>query len=177
MRAKPRNREHNPFFNFYGCRDGRWIILGEWQPERKIADLYTAIGRQELLGDERFNSFDAILANNAALIEILDSTFATRDAADWLRTLGELGIFVSPVNTVTEAVNSEQARANGYIQEYAHPECGPIRAAAFPIKRNGAASPMAGAAPTWGEHTVEVLTEVCGLGVDEIATLYEEGVL
>jgi len=177
MRAGPRNREHNPFFNFYGCRDGRWIILGEWQPERKLADIYDAIGRKELLEDERFNSFHAILANNAALIDVLDSAFATRDAAEWLQTLGERGIFVSPVNTVIDAVNSEQARANGYIQEYEHPAYGPVRAAAFPIKRDGTAPPIAGAAPGWGEHTVEVLTELCGLDADEIARLYEEGIL
>ncbi|MEX1195458.1 MAG: CoA transferase [Dehalococcoidia bacterium] len=177
MRARPRDREQNPFFNFYGCRDGRWIILGEWQPERKIADLYDAIGRPELIDDSHFNSFSAILANNVALIEILDAAFATRDASEWLLTLAERGIFVSQVNTLTEAVSSEQSLANGYIQQYEHPKYGTVRAAAFPLKHNGTASPIAGAAPEWGEHTVEVLTELCGLDVGEIAALYEEGVL
>ena len=41
---------------------------------------------------------------------------------------------MSPVNSVPEAVRSEQVLANGYVQQYQHPNYGPVAAAALPIK-------------------------------------------
>jgi CoA:oxalate CoA-transferase len=177
MAAPKRERARNPLFNLYRSEDDRWIILGEWQPERRLADFYQIIGRQDLMEDARFNSFQGVMENGAALITILDEAFSKRSAEQWIRDLRAKGILVSAVNSVPEAVRSEQVLANGYVQEYEHPGYGVVAAAALPIKVDGRPLPIAGAAPAWGEHTVEVLTEFCELGMDDIAKLFAEDVL
>ena len=177
MSAPKRESAANPFFNFYRTADDRWLILGEWQAGRKLADLYQIMGRPDLMDDSKFNSFEGVMKNSAALITILDEVFRTRSASEWILDLRARGVLVSPVNSVPEAVRSEQVLANGYVQQYQHPNYGPVSAAALPIKVDGRPLPIAGAAPGWGEHTVEVLSEFCELEIEQIAELYAEEVI
>ncbi|MGE0538650.1 MAG: CaiB/BaiF CoA transferase family protein [Dehalococcoidia bacterium] len=177
MRARPRSSEANPLFNFYRCRDERWIMLGEWQPERKLKELYSELGLARLQEDERFNTFAAIRQHHTELIAELDAAFAQKNSSDWIALLRRHQILVSVVNSVTDLIDNEQARANGYIQDYPHPVYGNISTAVFPMKCDGVALTPAGAAPAWGQHTTEILAEWCGLGIDEVASLYAAGTL
>ncbi|MBI4580581.1 MAG: CoA transferase [Planctomycetes bacterium] len=177
MARVPRERERNPLFNIYRCADERWIVLGEWQPERKLADFYMALGRSDLWTDARFNSFRGILENHVELIAVLDRVFAGRPSGEWIAALSERSILVGPVNTVLEATREPQMLANGYLQEYDHPGYGPIRAAALPIKCGGTPLPIAGAAPSWGQHTEEVLMELLGLEWEDLTALRDAGVI
>ena len=65
VRPETRSSAANPFFNFYRTADDRWLILGEWQAGRKLADLYQIIGRPDLMDDSNFNSFEGAMKNSA----------------------------------------------------------------------------------------------------------------
>lgn len=177
MRAQPRAAESNPFFNFYLCRDRRWLMLGEFQPERKLKELYTELGLDRLLEDSRFNNFRSIREHNRELISELNRVFSQADASDWVARLRGHHILVSLVNSVTDLMENAQARANGYIQDYQHPVAGTVSAAVLPLKVDGVPLRVAAPAPAWGEHTAEVLADWCGLSAEEVAELYAQGAL
>ncbi|HYX87689.1 MAG TPA: hypothetical protein VE777_22170, partial [Gaiellales bacterium] len=67
-----------------------------------------------------------------------------------------------------------QAQARGVVSEYEHPQLGTVRVPR-PAVRGGRGD--LGRAPARGEHTDEVLREVCGYGEDTIAALRASGAL
>jgi len=57
-----------------------------------------------------------------------------------------------------------------------HPEIGPERHVANPLRMSGTAVRHAGPAPLLGEHTEEVLRDLLGIGADEFSRLVADGV-
>jgi len=55
-----------------------------------------------------------------------------------------------------------------------HPHLGTVRQVASPLRLSGEAGPLR-RAPFRGEHTDEVLGELCGFSADEIASMRAEG--
>jgi crotonobetainyl-CoA:carnitine CoA-transferase CaiB-like acyl-CoA transferase len=58
--------------------------------------------------------------------------------------------------------------------EVNHPQAGPVRLLAHPVRYDGAAPPLTRQPPRQGEHTREVLAEL-GYEPHEINTLVEAG--
>jgi crotonobetainyl-CoA:carnitine CoA-transferase CaiB-like acyl-CoA transferase len=73
------------------------------------------------------------------------------------------------VNDVPAAL--EEAR----LVEYEHSELGIVRQVASPLRLSGAGHPVH-RAPTRGEHTEAVLSELCGYSPKRISELAEAGV-
>lgn len=67
--------------------------------------------------------------------------------------------------------------ARGMIQEVEHPICGPVKLITTPVKYSHSTPGIRSAPPTLGQHTDEILTDMVGMSVDEIARLRSEGVI
>jgi crotonobetainyl-CoA:carnitine CoA-transferase CaiB-like acyl-CoA transferase len=78
------------------------------------------------------------------------------------------------VNTLAEALADEQVRARDMIIEVQHPQRGPIREVASPIKTAGAVTAPA-PAPRLGQHTETVLAALLGYAPERIAALRAAG--
>jgi crotonobetainyl-CoA:carnitine CoA-transferase CaiB-like acyl-CoA transferase len=153
-----------PFQNFETA-DG-WIVVA--CPKEKFwTQLCGAIGRPELA--DRFPTFADRDRGRDELTPILDQVFRERSSEEWLALLGEAGVPSAPVNDVPSAI--EEAR----IVEYQHPRLGSVRQVASPLRLSGP-EPPARPAPARGEHTEQVLAEVCGYGPERLGALVETGV-
>ena len=149
-----------------------WIVIF-CAKENFYRDLVRLMGLPELADDQRFNSFAARLDNRDTLLALLSERFGTRTTAEWLDDLSGR-VPCGPVNTVQEALESEQVLAREMIIEVDHPEYGVIREVGNPVKMAGGID-RPSPAPRLGQHTDEVLTDVLGYDGERVAALRAEG--
>lgn len=161
----------NPLWNVYRTQDDKWLCLAMLQTDRFWPDLCKALGIEELEKDTRFESHIARAERPAELIAILDKVFITKTRDEWLKLLDEHGIIAVPVSTYAEVANDPQVLANDYIVEVDHPQAGPIKVVGIPVKLSKTPGEVRTYAPEFGQHTEEVLMEVCGYTWEDIAEL------
>ena len=162
-----------PFQNFK-AKDGWFVVAAAKQ--KFWETLCEVIGQPELNDDERFSTMAARDQNRDALLPILEAAFAERTVEEWIALLVEAGVPSSKVNSVLEALDDPQTVEREGIVEHDHPVLGRVRTIASPLRLSDEAGgelraePVAG--PGRGEHTRQVLTELCGYDdarVDELA--------
>ena len=66
--AEPRHRNQSPLMNPYRAADGRWFFFTGLEAERHIGPVCRALGRPDLLDDERFASASAMRKNRTEVI-------------------------------------------------------------------------------------------------------------
>ena len=168
----------NPLWNYYKCKDGKWITLGMLQPDRYWPDFCRTAGIQHLEKDPRFKDLIVRAANAAELVSILDKVFITKTRAEWQDMLNKHGDLLNePVNTISELIEDPQVKANDYVLKFNHPSYGEIGMVGFPIYFSNASTGVRLPAPEFGQHTEEVLQEVLGYSWEQIIKLKEEEVI
>ena len=169
-----RSLQRNPLTLNYQCSDGKWIILSELQSDRYWDQFCTAIGKEELKDDPRFDSAKKRRKTYLELISILEETFATQTRDEWFKIFSKKCPFAyGPIHTVEEAAESEQVKANEYVVEVDHPILGRIRRTGVPIRFSKTPGKPKAGAPELGQHTEEVLLEF-GYSWDEINDIIKE---
>jgi crotonobetainyl-CoA:carnitine CoA-transferase CaiB-like acyl-CoA transferase len=161
-----------PFQNFETA-DG-WIVVA-CAKQKFWERLCEAIGRPELAAAERFADFAARDRNRDDLVPLLAEVFRTRTSEEWLRVLGEAGVPSAAVNEVEAALRDPQAQARGAVVEFEHPTLGTVREIASPLRLSDGVRLVA-RGPFRGEHTEQVLTELCGYSAERVQELAEAGV-
>ncbi|WP_238007009.1 CoA transferase [Dactylosporangium sp. AC04546] len=144
---------------------------------RLFADLCRLLGREDLLRDERFSSNPLRVKHRPALIAELEPIFKGRTTAEWLDALEKAGVPCAPVNTLKQAFADEQLLANGMIQSLEHPTLGTVTQLGSPYRLGGRQPELRRHPPRLGEHTDAVLSELLGLGPDELEQLHQDGVI
>jgi crotonobetainyl-CoA:carnitine CoA-transferase CaiB-like acyl-CoA transferase len=123
---------------------------------------------------EAYPSNEVRMAKRDTLARRLTKVFKTQTADHWVSLLGEAGLPVGHVLTLSEALSDPQARHNEMIVEFDHPVAGAVRATGSPIHIDGAPA-RAGTAPaTLGQHTRPILREV-GVDPDSIEKMVAAG--
>ncbi len=171
------DRGHPLIHGLYGVMptaDGQIAIVGV-TPERRDA-FFEAIGRPELLADERFTAPYYAPGVRHELFDLLAETFCTRTTAEWAKLLREIDVRHALVRDYGEVARDEGVYANGYLERFEHPEWGEISTMGCPIRLSETPARPGRIAPEIGQHTEEVLLEI-GLGWDEIAALREAGAI
>ena len=102
--------------------------------------------------------------------------FATRTSEQWIAQLVGAGVPAAPVNDVAQALADPQTVARDAVIGYDHPTLGEVRQAGSPLRLSGDL-PEPTRAPLLGEHTDDILREVCGYGDARIAELRAAGVV
>ncbi len=171
-RANSAHQTIVPFQNFE-TSDG-WIVVA--CPKQALWERFChAIGRPDLAEDERFRTFALRNDNRDRLLPELETELARRNTAEWLELLGEAGVPAAPVNDVAAALADPQVAARRGVVESEHPILGLVRQVASPLRLDGHDAPtMRG--PFRGEHTAQVLRELCGYDESAIAALGRAGV-
>jgi crotonobetainyl-CoA:carnitine CoA-transferase CaiB-like acyl-CoA transferase len=146
------------------------IDRGRW------AGFCTAIGREDLRDDPRFDSTRGRVENRAQLFAIFDELFPTRTTGEWMDALEPADALCGPVYSYEQVAEEPQFRANRYLLSMEHPQMGSVEVVGPPIHLSETPVEVAGPEPTLGQHTEEILR---GLGYDsaEVARLREEGVI
>ncbi len=160
-------------FQSFETADG-WLVVA--CPKQRLWErLCDAIGRPELAADPRFADFAGRDRHRDELVPTLEAAFRQRTTAEWLGLFREAGVPAAPVNDVEAALRDPQAEARGAVVEIEHPRLGPVRQVASPLRLSDTEPPLR-RAPFRGEHTAEVLVELCGYEPTQVDALAAAGV-
>lgn len=170
----PREWMANPLSNSYRTADDRWVWLAMLQSDRHWPELCEALGRPDMITDERFNGAAARATNLGECMAELEAAFAGRPLAEWRERMANLEGVWAVVQTATELLDDPQVKANGYVADVEYGE-ERHRLVVGPAQFNSE-PPTLRPAPGAGEHTDEILQEL-GLDWDRIIELKVAGVV
>ncbi|MEA1976742.1 MAG: CoA transferase, partial [Chloroflexota bacterium] len=154
----------------------RWLVLGVAN-ERQWETFCAVINRPNLREDVRFKTNGDRVTHRVELGEILSEVVATRLASEWLSDLRDAGLPCGPINDVAAVFDHPQVQPREMILEVEHPNAGPIHLTGFPYKFTQTPAELRHPPPLLGEHTEEVLTEMLGYSVEQVAQFQERGAI
>lgn len=119
-------------FDAFSAADGFMIVAAG--NDALFAKLCDVLGRPELAANPLFATNTVRTEHHAALKDELETEFARRPVADWLRVLEEAGIPCGPINTVDKVLADPQVRARNMVITVDDPAVGALEMAGNPIK-------------------------------------------
>ena len=133
-------------------------------------------GHAEWIGDERFATNAARVAQRKALIPMLRQATVTRTTAEWIAALEAAAVPCGPINDLAGVFADPQTVARGVRVAMPHPLGGTVPQVGNPIRLSATPVDYRRAPPTLGQDTEAVLREL-GRSDAEIAALYRKGVV
>ncbi|RVT50375.1 CaiB/BaiF CoA transferase family protein [Rubrivivax albus] len=159
-------------YQAFPTADGYITIGGANQANwERIAKLVDA---PELIADPRFVDNTARMANRDQLAWLLGEHLKQRPTAEWLTRLDEAGIPAGSIHDIEAMANDPQTLAREMVVDLQHPVAGATKALGLPIKLGATPGGVRRPAPTFGQHTREVLREA-GLDDATIDDLHAQG--
>ena len=155
-------------------RDG-YINVGA-NNQRLWERLCNAIGREELVEDERFATNDDRMKNRAELAEELEKSLAQKNTDEWMEILLEAGFPAGPIYNYQEVFEDPHTHAREMRVEMEHPVEGTVKGLGIPVKLGETPGEIRRPAPLLGEHTEETLMGL-GYSKEEIADLRERKII
>jgi CoA:oxalate CoA-transferase len=172
-----RAKAPNPLVNHYQCRDGKWILLSHFQPQKYWPILCRVLGLTGLVEDPRFSTLKAREENCGEVVAILDKAFAGKDRDEWLELFAQEDLIYSPIKDYWEVVNDPQVLENDYITDVTHPALGSLKEIGIPVRLSETPGSIREPAPQLGQHTEEVLVDMLGYSWEDVEELRDRGVI
>jgi crotonobetainyl-CoA:carnitine CoA-transferase CaiB-like acyl-CoA transferase len=159
----------------FSAADGEVILAcGNDNLYRKFCE---AAGCAGLASDPRFETNGKRVENRVELTRLLGEIFRKRSKKDWVELLDAAGVPNGPINDIAQVFAEPQVKARGVRIEVEHPVAGRLPMVASPMRFSGTPLEHRRPPPLLGEHTEEVLRELLGKGVGELARLRASGVI
>jgi crotonobetainyl-CoA:carnitine CoA-transferase CaiB-like acyl-CoA transferase len=154
--AKPGRRALVPF-GLFPTSDGRIAIAAP--VERHWADLCKAMGRDDLIEDDRTRSNPRRAENFEFTEAAITEWSQTKTKQEIVAMLGGK-VPVGPANTIAEVLADPHTQARGTIEEFDYPG-GQHKGLSVgsPVKFLGSRTPLYQRPPKHGEHGAEILNE------------------
>jgi crotonobetainyl-CoA:carnitine CoA-transferase CaiB-like acyl-CoA transferase len=153
----PYLRPHSSQAYVWTTSDGKEVLVHMSSPAKFWEGLCVAVGREDLLTDERFEKRSGRQKHYEALRLELAPVFAGKERDEWLQILQSHGVPCAPVNAVSEALRDPQLNHLGIIDVLDEPGIGPMPQIRPPALFGGSALPAVNRAPYLGEHNDEIL--------------------
>jgi len=118
-----------------------------------------AVGREELLEDERFSTTALREINKDARLQEIQNSIIDYESETILKLLDSAGVPCAPVLTRTQMRQHPQVITNEIIVETDHPHVGKLRQARAPATFSKTPTAINRGAPKLGEHRQEILKE------------------
>ena len=164
----------NPLWNHYPTADDRWLLLVMIDSTIYWPTFCQAIGRPDLLEDERFKDPRDRFKYNRELVATLDETFRKKTLAEWTAAFEGKKVICAPARTVLEAVTDARTQANGVFSTIEHPEHGSFQTVAPPFRLSDHDMHGTFPAPDLNAQTREVLEEA-GVDAETVELLVSVG--
>jgi len=166
---------NTPTYRLYQAGDGESFFLAVGNQSFWVK-LCKVVGREDLAQDPRFGSWVARRDHAEALMPLLESAFASRPAAEWVRILTDNDIPAALTQSLQQFMRDPAVLHHKMVVQYDHPELGPLSLMGQPLRFSDTQAPDAGPPPTLGQHTAQVLRQA-GYADHEIADLRRRGVV
>jgi crotonobetainyl-CoA:carnitine CoA-transferase CaiB-like acyl-CoA transferase len=161
----------------YRCQgEDRWVAIAV-VGEQAWEDFVTVVEQPQWREEDRFRDLASRLANQDELDSLVSQWTGRQTAEQVAKLLQEAGV------SACEVQNGDDHRADLHLRERRaivtvhHPEVGPERHIANPIRVDGAPVDCGLPSPRLGADTIAVLKAIVGLSDGEIARLTEQKVL
>jgi formyl-CoA transferase len=138
-------------------------------------DLCELVGLPALAADPRYDTVRKRNEHAAVIVPAIRAALAKKTALEWEGVFGER-VPCAAARTVEDMFDHPQVAAEGLIETYEHPEAGRFRGMRDPIRFSGSRAEKLRPAPTFGQHSAEVLAG-SGYTPTEIAKFKEDGVI
>jgi formyl-CoA transferase len=156
-----------------GGPDDHVIIL--CQPQMWPA-LVKVLGRPELAEDPRFKTADARWENRDALNAMVEEWTRQRSKHEVMRLLGDAGVPCGACQDTGEVLADPHLKAREMILDIDYPTRGTYQTVGCPVKLSDSPAVVT-RPPLLGEHTADLLGELCGVDPDEVKRLRDAGVV
>ena len=134
-----------------------------------------AIGAPEWIKDERSATKSNRHVNREWLNVEIEKHLVHQTSDYWVAKFNEAGVACGHINDIKQALEHEQVRHLGMVQEVESPRFGKQRLVGQPIIMSRTPSKISRATPRRGEHTEEILAEI-GYDKQSLQRLKAEGV-
>jgi CoA:oxalate CoA-transferase len=164
-------------FGTFQAKDGWFALCAPVDPFAH--GVLRAIGRPELVDDERFAGRDGRVAHAGELHGLISDWAAGRTVAEAVAVLDAHGAPAAEVRDPSAAVRDPLVLARGEVVRLTGPAHGgaDLYGTGVPIVFSGVPSTLEGTAPQLGEHSRSVLRDLCGYAEERIDALADAGVI
>lgn len=159
-------------FQTFQTSDGGIIIT--CSRDSAFYSLCRAMGRPDMIQDERFAKAEARRLNKELLEDEITRFTSTRTLDECEETLNQFGVPNGRINTLTMICKDPQIAARDMIVKVEHPVAGTYQMAGSPLKFSSLTEAHYEPAPTLGQHTREILSERLNMTDTEIEALLKE---
>lgn len=165
-------------FGIFATRDGHVALCA---PSDAFArGVFAALGRPELVEDERYSTRDRRVANAAALHDAIGQWAGGLTTAEAIAALDERGVPAAVVRGPEEAVRDERVLRREETTVLEHPALGPVDdlvGSGLPVRFSDAHVGYERPAPRLGEHNDFVYGGLLGYDAERLAQLRAAGVV
>jgi crotonobetainyl-CoA:carnitine CoA-transferase CaiB-like acyl-CoA transferase len=165
-------------YQLFTTADG-WLVLavgndGQWRRFAQAA-------APHLAGEERYATNPGRVQHRAEVVPLVEAVMRQRTTAQWQEVLEEAGVPHAPLWDYADLFAQPQGEARHWRLGVRDPRGAPVDLVGSPLHIGTAGepaqSPPATCPPELGQHTEEVLRELCGLDSEEVRQLREAGVV
>ncbi|MEE9199277.1 MAG: CoA transferase [Dehalococcoidia bacterium] len=168
----------NPFYHIYRDVDGKWLCLGCSGTDEEWRSLCRALGLGDLEGDPRFDTQEKRTGQNGRILaDILGGKFAERPISRWKGALDSSSLTWAPLRDYQEVIRDPHVLENEFVVDVPHPVAGTLKMVGPPVRLGKTPGAVRTSAPDLGQHTEEVLTEICGYSWEDVAELKAQEVI
>jgi formyl-CoA transferase len=169
----------NPPGGIYPCKpegpnDYIYLLTSRANPEH-WPRLLKLIGREDLIGDPRYDTPEARVQHEAEVDELVSTWTRQRTKQEAMAQLSGVGVPAGAVLDTQELVDEPSFYERGILQTMTHGER-KMAMPTWPVRFNGVPTKVE-SAPFLGEHTAEVLADWLDLDANAIASLREDGIV
>ncbi len=157
-----------------GPNDYVYILTSRANPEH-WARLLKLIGREDLLDDARFNTYEARVEHETEINEVISTWTRQRTKQEAMTQMSSVGVPAGAVLDTNDLVSEPSFYERGILQKMVHGER-TMSMPTWPVRFDGV-PPEVQSAPLLGAHTAEVLADWLGLDDAAIATLRRDGIV
>jgi formyl-CoA transferase len=143
--------------------------------DRTYQRLVGALGRRDLIDHADFATNADRARNRQKLAALIDAELGKQTREQWLPMLREAAVPVAAVRTVEQAFQSEEMAQRKLVSRIPHPTAGSIPNIASPLQFDSTPVVAPRAAPTLGQHTRQVLTDILQYDTAKVAALESAG--
>ncbi|MBD7936388.1 CoA transferase [Cytobacillus sp. Sa5YUA1] len=160
----------------FQTKDGHWMSLVT-SSDRTFERLAAAMGREDMLEDERYH-------NNAARLSRFEETNGI--VADWVKQfnreelqnlLDDYGVPISPIYSIKDIFEDTHYKERQNIIEVSHPRLGKIKMPGIIPKFSETPGAVRNVGPDLGENNEEILSGILNYNHEEIEILKENNVI
>jgi CoA:oxalate CoA-transferase len=160
-------------FDAFEASDG-WVTI-VCATDEHWARLTEAMGRSDLGADESLRQLKGRIERIDEVTAEIAKWAATRTRDEISAICEKNGVAAAPLRDVTEVLADPHLRARGFLTEHVT-DAGKVALPNSPMRYKGSAMRALTPPPSLGEHTDEVLTELCAVNQAALAELRRAGV-